>query len=121
MIFDRKKVVQVLLNLVSNAIKYTEQGDIDITLEERPEGVVLEVTDTGIGIREQDIPKLFRRFTQLESNLHGVIEGTGLGLVLVEEFASMMGGKVSVSSVYGSGTTFTVILPKAMHVADPVN
>lgn len=120
-ILDRKKVVQVLLNLVSNAIKYTEQGDIDITLEERPEGVVLEVTDTGIGIREQDIPKLFRRFTQLESNLHGVIEGTGLGLVLVEEFASMMGGKVSVSSVYGSGTTFTVILPKVMHVADPVS
>lgn len=114
---DRKKVVQVLLNLLSNAIKYTEQGQIDISLEVEQRGVVIEVADTGIGIQQKDIPKLFRRFSQLDSRLNGVVEGTGLGLVLVEEFVSMMGGKVSVSSDYGVGTTFTVILPKQMHAA----
>lgn len=112
---DRKKVTQILLNLLSNAIKYTEHGHVEITLSTQQQGVVIEVADTGIGIKEKDIPKLFNRFSQIESDLNDVMEGTGLGLVLVEEFVSMMGGKVSVSSEYGVGTTFTVILPRQLN------
>ncbi|RYZ39498.1 MAG: response regulator [Myxococcaceae bacterium] len=102
---------QIVLNLVSNAFKFTLQGGVTLRLREHGRKVVLEVEDTGSGIPAPELPRLFERFHRVPGTASRTHEGTGIGLALVQEFARLHGGTVSVRSTEGQGTTFTVELP----------
>jgi protein-histidine pros-kinase len=113
---DRRALHQILLNLVDNAIKYTSTGSVTIaeggtTLNGSP-AVAIRVTDTGIGIKPEDQPRLFQAFEQLDPSSTRRFEGTGLGLYLSGRLAQLLGGELSVSSEYGKGSTFTLVLPR---------
>lgn len=110
---DHSKILQVLMNLLSNAVKFTPSGG-SITLqisEETAGNILVHVTDTGVGIDEKYLPILFQQFGQHQSNGTDGEKGTGLGLSLVKSFVEMHGGSVSVNSVRGKGTTFTLCFP----------
>lgn len=108
---DLEKFDKVLYNLLSNAMKFTPtNGSITVKLEPAGDHVRIQVIDTGIGIRKEQIPHLFERFRQAEGSVNRSYEGTGLGLALVKELVELHGGQISVESVYGSGTTFTIWL-----------
>ncbi|MDB6060957.1 MAG: histidine kinase [Verrucomicrobiaceae bacterium] len=120
---DERKVTQIVINLLSNAVKFTpDNGSVIVAAElvERDEKNLLSitVTDTGIGIAEEDIPKLFRSFEQLENNSKQRIQGTGLGLSLVKQLAELHGGCVTVRSVINRGSSFTVYLPLRVTAAN---
>lgn len=108
---DTEKFDKVLYNLLSNAMKFTPAGG-RITVRVEPAGnyCLLQVKDTGIGIRTEQIPRLFERFQQAEGSANRAYEGSGLGLALVKELIELHKGKISVDSVYGEGSTFTVWL-----------
>jgi len=110
---DAQRFKQVLLNLLSNAVKFTDDhGRVDVTVgPESPGRLKLEVRDTGIGIAEADLCKLFREFQQLDSGSARRYEGTGLGLALTKKIVEVQNGSIEVASVVGVGSTFTVILP----------
>ena len=108
---DDVRVKQVILNLLTNAVKYTEKGTVKLTVktESRKENsirILVDVTDTGIGIREEDIGALFESFTRLEEKRNRHIEGTGLGMAITTKLLEMMGSKLEVRSVYGKGSSF---------------
>ncbi len=108
---DPERFDKVLYNLLSNAMKFTpESGRITIGLSHMGDRCVLTISDTGIGIRADQLPVLFERFRQAEGSANRSHEGTGLGLALVKELIELHGGSVSVDSTYGHGTTFTVSL-----------
>ncbi len=109
---DPLKVRQILTNLLSNAAKFTERGKITILLNEEDSKIRISVSDTGIGIKDEDTNKLFTAFTQLEDASTKRHEGTGLGLTITKNLIRMLGGSISVSSTYGKGTTFEVYLQK---------
>ncbi len=109
---DEAKVRQVLLNLVSNAVKFTEQGSVDVFLEQQPDGAVaLSVRDTGIGIPKDKQEVIFEAFRQLDGSTTRQAGGTGLGLAITKSFVELLGGRVAVESEPGRGSTFTVSLP----------
>jgi signal transduction histidine kinase/DNA-binding response OmpR family regulator len=110
---DEGKVSQILRNFISNAIKFTERGEVRVTAEPDADGrhIVLAVSDTGIGIREEDQGRIFEEFTQVANPLQGRVKGTGLGLPLCRRLARLMNGEVAVRSEYGVGSTFTATLP----------
>jgi signal transduction histidine kinase len=111
---DLTKVRQTLFNLLSNAAKFTEQGTISLTVErESDDWLSFAVTDTGIGMTEEQLGRLFEAFSQAETSTRGKYGGTGLGLAISRHFCRMMGGDLTVESVYGEGSTFTVRLPAA--------
>ena len=112
-VFDSDRMVQILNNLISNAIKFTKQGGITVKTEDRsPEDhIQISVIDTGKGIAEEDIPKLFQKFQQLESAEENEEGGTGLGLAICKEIIGRHGGKIWVESKPGEGTSFNFILP----------
>ncbi|MBE9005899.1 response regulator [Fortiea sp. LEGE XX443] len=108
---DMEKFDKVVYNLLSNAMKFTpEDGTISVALQHQDDYCILQVKDTGIGIVQEQIPLLFERFRQAEGSENRSYEGSGLGLALVKELVEMHGGKVTVDSVYGEGTTFTLWL-----------
>jgi len=112
---DPLRFRQIVLNLLTNASKFTQNGDIHIrarseTLEDG-DWLVLQVSDTGIGIEEIFLDKLFVEFSQEDSSATRKFGGTGLGLTISQRLCSMMGGDISVESTVGEGTTFTVRLP----------
>ena len=117
---DKVRVRQVIINLLSNAVKYTDKGSIrlDVRCAEKSfaagDTVTLKITvsDTGIGIREEDIRILFDKFQRLELERNSTVEGTGLGLAITRSLLNMMGGSISVESEYGKGSSFTVTLPQ---------
>ncbi|MBR4555627.1 MAG: response regulator [Ruminococcus sp.] len=109
---DDVRIRQVISNLLTNAVKYTERGSVTLTIkgDNRTEDSIdlcVEVTDTGIGIREEDIGALFESFRRLEEKRNRNIEGTGLGMSIVTKLLDMMNSKLDVSSVYGEGSTFS--------------
>ncbi|NJK36421.1 MAG: response regulator [Oscillatoriales cyanobacterium RM2_1_1] len=109
---DLERFDKVLYNLLSNAMKFTsEGGTIQVLLEETEDYCLLQVKDSGIGIRADQIPHLFERFRQAEGSTNRSYEGTGLGLALVKELVDLHQGKIQVDSVYGEGTAFTIQLP----------
>jgi len=112
---DRRAINQILLNLVNNAIKFTDKGEVSIHLDEVTHGearlVSIHVRDSGIGIRTSDKEKLFEAFSQIGSSLTRQFEGTGLGLYLSQKLATLLGGKLTFSSQFGVGSTFTLSLP----------
>ena len=110
---DRKRLLQCLTNLLSNAAKFTEKGKIVVTAREAQGRIELSVTDSGIGIAEGDLPRLFKPFERLESHLRVQAGGTGLGLYLTAKLvADILRGTISVQSREGEGTTFTLSLPR---------
>lgn len=108
---DRKTVRQVLLNLVSNAAKFTDAGHVAVTAVAGETWVTISVEDTGIGMRPEDIPKAFTEFVQVDGEMARRIGGTGLGLPISKRFIEMHGGRIWVESEPGKGTTFHFTLP----------
>lgn len=108
---DRRRVEQVLNNLLSNALKFTLHGAIDLRLEAGDDSISITVADTGVGIRPADLEKLFRPFSQVETGLPGDREGTGLGLSISKLLVEAMGGRISVESAWGEGSRFRFTLP----------
>ncbi|MBZ5591324.1 MAG: PAS domain S-box protein [Acidobacteriia bacterium] len=112
---DRRALNQILVNLVGNAIKFTARGTVRLEVTERPvNGLVMtaiDVTDTGVGIKPEDLPRLFRAFDRLHDALH--VEGTGLGLHLCHKLAELIEAKIEVESEHGKGSRFTVLVPKS--------
>ncbi len=104
---DRRRVEQILLNLLSNAIKFTDEGDVRVDCSMRGDRVQVSVTDTGIGIKEEDIETLFKPFRQIDSGLTRKYDGTGLGLSICKKLVEMLGGSIRVKSAWGGGTTFS--------------
>ena len=117
---DRKRIFQVLLNLLNNAIKFTEKGSVTIRSYVDYDTVKVEVADTGIGIKPENIQKLFKPFIQLENNLTRNYEGSGLGLSISKKLMDLLQGDIQVISTYGSGTKFTVIIPKRLESENSV-
>ncbi len=109
---DRKKVFQMLLNLASNAVKFTEQGGVRIEVHSTPAEVTIAVIDTGIGIREESIAGLFQAFRQVDGSARRTYEGTGLGLYLCKKLSTMLAGSIRAESEFGVGSRFTVTLPR---------
>ncbi|MCX8023407.1 MAG: ATP-binding protein [Syntrophorhabdaceae bacterium] len=108
---DVRRVEQILFNLLSNAIKFTEQGSITITCSVEEKNVIISVKDTGIGIPEGDLDKVFKPFYQIESGLTRKYEGTGLGLSICKKLTQLLGGEIRVQSVHRKGSLFIIILP----------
>ena len=109
---DRKRLYQVVLNVVSNALKYTEQGLVQVTVKLKSGAILIEVLDTGIGIAEADLDDLFKPFERIESRLKLKTLGTGLGLYLTRKILSqLLGGSIEVKSTLGEGSTFSIKVP----------
>ena len=108
---DKRRVEQVLINLINNAIKFTDQGSIKIVCSRQGESLSIAVIDTGIGIKEADQVHVFQSFRQVDAGLDRVREGSGLGLAICKRLTALLGGTISVESKPGIGSTFTVILP----------
>jgi CheY-like chemotaxis protein/signal transduction histidine kinase len=111
---DPLKLRQILLNLVSNAVKFTDSGEVVIDAQSRGRALVLTVEDTGIGIPAEKLSFVFEKFRQVDGSSTRRVGGTGLGLAIVRELARVLGGTAEVSSVLGRGSKFTVVLPDAL-------
>jgi signal transduction histidine kinase len=108
---DARRVEQVVLNLMSNAVKFTDKGTVRIECSRTGDQVVIRVMDTGIGISREDMGKLFIPFSQVETGLSRQYEGTGLGLSICKRLVDLMEGTISVESEPGKGSTFIVTQP----------
>ena len=109
---DKRRMKQVLMNLVSNAVKFTDRGSLNIAARAlRDKNLEIRVTDTGIGIKKEDMNKLFEPFQQIDMPLTMKHKGTGLGLYLTKKLAALLGGDISAKSEYGRGSEFTFTIP----------
>lgn len=108
---DRQRVEQILINLLNNAIKFTEHGEIKLHAEIKLDMLRISVIDSGIGIKKEDMQKLFQPFRQINTGLTRNHEGTGLGLAISRRLANLLGGEINIDSAWGKGSTFTVVLP----------
>lgn len=108
---DRRRFEQILINLVNNAIKFTDEGGVRVTCNVEDGRLVTRVADTGIGIRLEDMHKLFQTFSQIDSGITREHEGTGLGLSICKKLTEALGGEISVQSELGTGSVFTFTLP----------
>jgi signal transduction histidine kinase/CheY-like chemotaxis protein len=123
---DEVRLRQVLINVLSNAVKYTRSGFVRFTVtgqasdDDKSITLAFEVADSGIGIKEQDMPILFRSFTRLDAKRNQGVEGTGLGLAITQSICHAMGGNIDVSSTYGEGSVFTVKIPQGVIEKEPI-
>ena len=124
---DEMRIKQILINILSNAVKYTEKGSISLSvharkLEDKPDSVMLgiSVADTGIGIKPEDLDKLFVAFERIDEKKNRNIEGTGLGMSIVQRFLDMMGSHLEVESEYGKGSVFSFDLEQKVVKWDPI-
>jgi signal transduction histidine kinase len=108
---DIDKIRQILVNLAGNAVKFTDQGEVHLSLERRDGQVRFTVCDTGIGIASGDLARLFRPFAQVDTGLTRRHGGTGLGLYISRRLAELLGGRIEVKSEVGRGSEFTLVLP----------
>ncbi len=109
--YDEKMIKQVFINLISNAIKFTHEGGVKIRMKRTDDSISVEIEDSGIGISEEDQKKIFNDFHRVENGLTSNYEGVGLGLALSRRLARLHGGDISLSSIPGKGSVFTVKLP----------
>jgi PAS domain S-box-containing protein len=109
---DQRRLEQVILNLLNNAVKFTEKGHVRISCRREDEHYILSVADTGIGIRPEEISGLFQPFHQIDTGLSRKHEGTGLGLSICKKILNLMGGEISVESQWGQGSIFTMRFPR---------
>ena len=122
---DNVRIHQIILNLLTNAVKFTPQGEVHFKMAFEKNGddsilIKAEIRDTGIGIKEKDISKIFKSFQQVDSKRNRNIEGTGLGLAISQQLLELMGGTIHVESVYEKGTTFFFDVPQKVVDASPV-
>ncbi|MCL2011060.1 MAG: ATP-binding protein [Synergistaceae bacterium] len=122
---DEIRIRQVLLNILGNAVKYTERGFVSLGVygeksDEDAINLTMEVTDSGKGIKEEDLPKLFGEYVQVDVEKNRNVEGTGLGLAIARHTVRAMGGEIGVSSEYGKGSAFTVNLSQRIRSPKPV-
>ncbi|MCR5488008.1 MAG: response regulator [Lachnospiraceae bacterium] len=124
---DEIRIKQVIINILSNAVKYTKEGSITFSvhaekLQEKPDSVMLQVrvADTGIGIKPEDLDRLFVAFERIEEKKNRSIEGTGLGMAIVQKFLGMMGSHLEVESEYGRGSVFSFALEQKVVKWDPI-
>ena len=122
---DEIRVRQIITNLLNNAVKYTQKGTIWLSVNERKgedkvTNLIVKVKDTGIGIKKEDISKLFRKFERVDMENNSTVEGTGLGLAITGSLLDMMGGEISVESEYGKGSEFTVSIPQKIVSEEPI-
>ncbi len=114
---DEVRIKQILINVLNNAIKYTKEGSVSLSvqsemIDENTVNMIYNVTDTGVGIKPEDIPYLFSAFKRVDEDTNKHIEGTGLGLSIVKQLVDLMGGKVTVNSIYTKGSTFIIEIPQ---------
>ena len=122
---DEVRIRQIVTNLLTNAVKYTDYGSVTLAVrfeekEENEINLIIDVRDTGRGIKGADINHLFDAFMRMDEKMNRNIEGTGLGLSITKNFVDMMGGVLSVDSVYGGGSTFTVTIPQRVIKDEPI-
>ncbi len=122
---DEIKLKQILINVINNAIKYTEEGSVKLQIQceelyENKVNVIYTVSDTGSGIKKENIPYLFTAFKRVDEEKNRYIEGTGLGLSIVKQFVDLMGGRITVNSVYTKGSTFIIEIPQIVVVSDVI-
>ena len=121
---DEVRVRQILINLLTNAVKYTDQGYVRLTVrgERQDDGLLLQadVSDTGIGIRAEEMEELFTRFHRLDIERNSTVEGTGLGLAITQRLLGIMGGTITVKSTYGEGSVFSVTIPQKVVSDEPL-
>jgi len=108
---DARRFEQVIMNLLSNSIKFTNSGSVMVKCHLIDDHYQIDIVDTGIGIKEEDLSKLFKPFSQVDTGLTRHYEGTGLGLSICKKLVEMMDGTISVKSEIGKGSTFTIIFP----------
>ena len=109
---DEDKFQQVMTNLIDNASKYSEEGSaVTISTEEKGESIIIKVKDEGVGIKEEDFDKLFRKFSRLENHLTSKTQGNGLGLYITKQIVEKMCGEITFTSKENEGTTFIVTFP----------
>ncbi len=123
---DEVRIKQILINIINNAIKYTREGYVNFTVQCEKKDyknmvMIYSVEDSGIGIKKENIPYLFTAFKRVDEKENRYIEGTGLGLSIVKQLVDLMGGKISVNSVYTQGSTFVVEIPQEIVDATPVD
>ena len=112
---DETKLKQVLFNMISNSSKFTKEGTVSLTIsEEAKNRIKFELSDTGIGMTENQLENVFEEFTQAETSTSKDYGGTGLGLPICKKITELMGGKIEVQSKIGEGTTFSIIIPKTI-------
>lgn len=111
LVSDERRVGQIFLNLINNAIKFTETGSVKVISNLQNGNIVTQIIDTGIGIKEEDLDKLFKPFSQVDIGITRNHEGTGLGLSISQRLAEKLNGKIIVESKFGSGSIFTLTLP----------
>ncbi len=109
---DQRRLEQVILNLLNNAVKFTEKGGVSISCRTRDDHYILSVADTGIGMGPEEMEHIFKPFHQIDTGLTRKYEGTGLGLSISKKLLKMMGGEIHVESQRGKGSIFTIRFPK---------
>ena len=121
---DEIRIKQILINLINNAIKYTKEGSISVSVYSQDDAGMANMTyiveDTGMGIKEESLPYLFTAYKRLDNERIKNIEGTGLGLSIVKQLVTMMNGKIYVDSVYGEGSSFKVVIPQHIVDGEPI-
>lgn len=113
---DRHRLIQIVSNLLQNAVKFTQDGKIEVMAVQEAQQVRIDVVDTGIGIAEEDLERIWERFFKSDRIRSRNVQGTGLGLVIVKELVELHQGTILVQSHLGNGTTFSVWLPIADHI-----
>ena len=119
MLGDERRIKQIILNILTNAVKYTNEGSVTLTcghelMSDGRAGMTISVADTGIGIRKEELEYLFDAFMRLDMSKNHRIEGTGLGLSITKHLVDLMGGNISVDSIYTQGSMFTVMIPQTI-------
>lgn len=122
---DEVRIKQILTNILSNAMKYTEQGEVLFHIDYQKQGedeilLTLQVADTGIGIRKEDLKNLFDGFARFDLSKNRTVEGTGLGLAITHHLVELMEGEIQVESIHGEGSTFTVYIPQKVEAWDAI-
>ncbi|MBQ3374031.1 MAG: response regulator [Oscillospiraceae bacterium] len=126
---DEVRIRQIITNILGNAVKYTEEGSVHLSVRQEQASpaesdqtisLIVIVKDTGIGIREEDVSRLFTKFERVDLEHNSTVEGTGLGLAISQALVAMMGGHIGVESEYGKGSTFTVSLPQKVVSPEPL-
>ena len=125
LIGDEKRIKQILINILANAVKYTNEGSVTLSascekVDENHVSLKVSVADTGIGIRKEDIPHLYETFSRVDEKNNLRIEGTGLGLSVAKQLLDLMGGEITVDSIYTKGTVFTIELKQEVADATPI-